>query len=161
MRCHWLCARRQCLKLLNTSDLPRRKPLVMAAFHASLSTVRLLNHESKASTPQILEFFPKPSSSFSVKPQRCQDPRCSLKGHIRSSRGTGAQLNSLIDLTGSGWVSAQAFDMKACIECVCVGGGGGACVRACVCVCVCVQCVCVCVCVQCSVCVCVCVCVCV
>ena len=28
VRCPWLCARRQCLKLLNTSDLPRSEPLV-------------------------------------------------------------------------------------------------------------------------------------
>ena len=35
--CHWLCARRQCLKLLSISDLRRRKPLVIVAFLASLS----------------------------------------------------------------------------------------------------------------------------
>ena len=35
--CAWLCARRQCLKLLNTSHLPRSKPLVGVALLASLS----------------------------------------------------------------------------------------------------------------------------
>ena len=35
--CLWLCARRLCLKLLNTSDLPRSKPLVMVACFARQS----------------------------------------------------------------------------------------------------------------------------
>ena len=35
--CHWLCTRRWCLKLRNTSDLPRSKPLVRFALPASLS----------------------------------------------------------------------------------------------------------------------------
>ena len=35
--CLWLCARRQCLKLLNTLYLPRIKPLVTVALPASLS----------------------------------------------------------------------------------------------------------------------------
>ena len=35
--CPWLCARRWCLQLLSTSDLPRRKPLVRVSFPASLS----------------------------------------------------------------------------------------------------------------------------
>ena len=35
--CSWLCACRQCLKFLNTSDLPRCKPFVMVALPASLS----------------------------------------------------------------------------------------------------------------------------
>ena len=34
----WLCARRYYLEFLNTSDLPRRKPLVIAVLPASLST---------------------------------------------------------------------------------------------------------------------------
>ena len=34
--CPWLCARRGCLKLLNTSDPPRSKPLVRVALPASL-----------------------------------------------------------------------------------------------------------------------------
>ena len=33
----WLCARRSCLKPLNTSDLPRSKPLVMVVLPTSLS----------------------------------------------------------------------------------------------------------------------------
>ena len=35
--CPWICARRQCLKLLNTSDLPRSKPLARVALPALLS----------------------------------------------------------------------------------------------------------------------------
>ena len=35
--CPWLCARRECLKLLNTRDLPRSKPFVRVALPASLS----------------------------------------------------------------------------------------------------------------------------
>ena len=35
--CPWLCARRLCLKLLNTSDLPRSKPLVSVALPTSQS----------------------------------------------------------------------------------------------------------------------------
>ena len=35
--CPWLCDRRECLKFLNTSDLPKCKPLVVAALPASLS----------------------------------------------------------------------------------------------------------------------------
>ena len=36
--CPWLCACRQCLKLHNTSDLLRSKPLVMVALPPSLSS---------------------------------------------------------------------------------------------------------------------------
>ena len=35
--CPWLCDRRLCLKFLNTSDLPRSKPLARVAFPASIS----------------------------------------------------------------------------------------------------------------------------
>ena len=35
--CAWLCTYRQCLKFLNTSDLPRCKPLVMVALPNCLS----------------------------------------------------------------------------------------------------------------------------
>ena len=37
--CTWLCTRRQCLKLLNTSDLPRRHPIVVVALPANLSAL--------------------------------------------------------------------------------------------------------------------------
>ena len=37
--CPWLCACRYCLKLLNTSDLPRSKPLVRVTLPASLSAL--------------------------------------------------------------------------------------------------------------------------
>ena len=36
-RCPWFCARRYCLKFLNTSHLPRCKALMVVTFFASLS----------------------------------------------------------------------------------------------------------------------------
>ena len=40
--CPWLCASRQCLKFLNTSDLPRSKQIVRVAFPARLFARSLL-----------------------------------------------------------------------------------------------------------------------
>ena len=40
--CPWLCARSSCLKLLNTSDLSRRKPPAMVAFFSA--SLNLLCH---------------------------------------------------------------------------------------------------------------------
>ena len=49
--CPSFCASRYCLKLLNTSDLPRRKPLVMAALPATVSFF-LYSVMSRAVHPQ-------------------------------------------------------------------------------------------------------------
>ena len=45
----WFCTRRWRLKLLNTFDLPRRKPLVTVAFPASLSARSLISFDSNLS----------------------------------------------------------------------------------------------------------------
>ena len=52
--CPWLCVRRYCLKILNTSDLPRRMPLAMVALPASLS--------GQCTPSPTLSLSPPPSS---------------------------------------------------------------------------------------------------
>ena len=49
----WLCARRYCLKLLNTLDLRRRKPLAKVALPASLSARSPPGPDPSLSTTEV------------------------------------------------------------------------------------------------------------
>ena len=78
--CPWYCASRQCLKLLNTSDLPRHKPLVIW-FHiawtcASAAWTGLCCMHPPDRLPQLLPVL----SSGIVRKRHIDIYKCSFPG---------------------------------------------------------------------------------